>query len=200
MLSTPTSTVRETGQGTLCRQGSKGLQVDSEGPDQLAQMRKLIWVFAGRTCIIVGNSVPGLNCWYTELCATNQTLYILFAVCYKEANPEQLGAFIDDVEQEGRLTGDTKDLLEKLDEDPKEKEEKKSTVLIYDYLGQKVGAWWDGGWQFSTFITKTRLFKYIENITSKNWKFSDKKLWYFSHFCSNHRLWVLFRTASPRRF
>ena len=24
-------------------------------------------------------------------------------------------------------------------------------------------------------ITKTRLFKYMENITSKNWKFSDKK-------------------------
>ena len=24
-------------------------------------------------------------------------------------------------------------------------------------------------------ITKTRLFKYIENVTTKNWKFSDKK-------------------------
>ena len=24
-------------------------------------------------------------------------------------------------------------------------------------------------------ITKTRLYKYIENFTSKNWKFSDKK-------------------------
>ena len=30
------------------------------------------------------------------------------------------------------------------------------------------------------FITKTRLFKYIETFTSKNWKISDKKnLWYF---------------------
>ena len=28
-------------------------------------------------------------------------------------------------------------------------------------------------------ITKTRLFKYIENFASKNWKFSDKKPWYF---------------------
>ena len=28
-------------------------------------------------------------------------------------------------------------------------------------------------------ITKTRLFRYIENFTSKNWKCSDKKLWYF---------------------
>ena len=27
------------------------------------------------------------------------------------------------------------------------------------------------------YITKTRLFKYIENFTTKNWKFSDKKLW-----------------------
>ena len=24
-------------------------------------------------------------------------------------------------------------------------------------------------------ITKTRLFKYVENFTSKNWKFSNKK-------------------------
>ena len=27
---------------------------------------------------------------------------------------------------------------------------------------------------FYGFITKTRLFKYIENFTTKNWKFSDK--------------------------
>ena len=35
-------------------------------------------------------------------------------------------------------------------------------------------------------ITKTRLFKYTENFTSKNRKFSDKKLWYFSYFCPRH--------------
>ena len=29
--------------------------------------------------------------------------------------------------------------------------------------------------------------------------FSDKH-WYFTYFCSKHRLWVLVRTASPRRF
>ena len=28
-------------------------------------------------------------------------------------------------------------------------------------------------------ITKTLLFKYVENFTPQNWKFSDKKLWYF---------------------
>ena len=31
----------------------------------------------------------------------------------------------------------------------------------------------------SDIITKTRLFKYIENFTSQNWKISDKILWYF---------------------
>ena len=35
------------------------------------------------------------------------------------------------------------------------------------------------------YIMKTCLFKYIENFTSKNWKFSDKILWYFSYFCPN---------------
>ena len=50
-------------------------------------------------------------------------------------------------------------------------------------------------------ITKTRLFKYIEIITNKKGKFSDKKKpWYFSYFCSKHKLWVLVRTASARRF
>ena len=45
-------------------------------------------------------------------------------------------------------------------------------------------------------ITKTRLFKYIENFTSQNWKLSGKKLWHFSYICLKHRLWVLVRTAS----
>ena len=49
-------------------------------------------------------------------------------------------------------------------------------------------------------ITKTRLFKYTENFTTKKWKFLDKKFWYFSYFCSKHRLWVLIRTASARWF
>ena len=53
---------------------------------------------------------------------------------------------------------------------------------------------------FTVYITKTRLFKYIKNFITKNWKFSDKNFWYFSYFCSKRRLWVLVRTASPRRF
>ena len=51
-----------------------------------------------------------------------------------------------------------------------------------------------------TFITKTCLFKYIENFTTKKWKFSDKNFWYFWYFCSKHRFWVLVRTASARQF
>ena len=50
------------------------------------------------------------------------------------------------------------------------------------------------------FITKTRLLKYIESSTTKNWKFSENKIGYFSNFCSKHRLWAIVRTASPRRF
>ena len=38
---------------------------------------------------------------------------------------------------------------------------------------------------FRIYITKTHLFKYKENFTSKNWKFLGKKLWYFSYLCSN---------------
>ena len=37
-------------------------------------------------------------------------------------------------------------------------------------------------------ITKTCLFKYTENFTTKTWKISDKNFWYFSYFCSKHRL------------
>ena len=40
----------------------------------------------------------------------------------------------------------------------------------------------------------------LKILPPKEWKSSDKKFWYFSYFCSKHRLWVLVRTASPRRF
>ena len=49
-------------------------------------------------------------------------------------------------------------------------------------------------------LRKTHLFQYIENITTKKRKFSDKNFWYFSYFCSKHRSWVLIRTTSVRRF
>ena len=44
----------------------------------------------------------------------------------------------------------------------------------------------------------SRLFKYIENFTTKKEKLSDKIILYFSHFCSKHRLWVLVRGGSNR--
>ena len=58
------------------------------------------------------------------------------------------------------------------------------------------------GWRFTinVYIMKICLFKYTENFTTKNWKFSDKKFWYFTYFCSKHRMWVFVRTGSSRRF
>ena len=35
-------------------------------------------------------------------------------------------------------------------------------------------------------ITKTRLFKYIENFTTKNGKFSDKKIFFFFHISAQN--------------
>ena len=39
------------------------------------------------------------------------------------------------------------------------------------------------------------LIQYFENFTTKKGKFSDKKFWYFSYFCSKHKLRVLVRTV-----
>ena len=35
------------------------------------------------------------------------------------------------------------------------------------------------------FVTKTRIFKYIENFTTKNWKFSDKTSYIFHIYVEN---------------
>ena len=37
-------------------------------------------------------------------------------------------------------------------------------------------------------IMKKRQFKYIENFTTKDWKFSDKNSEFFSYFFSKQRL------------
>ena len=44
-------------------------------------------------------------------------------------------------------------------------------------------------------IRKTRLFKYVENFATKNWKFSDKNSDIFSYLCSKHRLWILLKPS-----
>ena len=49
-----------------------------------------------------------------------------------------------------------------------------------------------------THITKTCLFEYTENFTSRNWKLSDTKIFFI--FLLKIRLWILVRTASTRRF
>ena len=46
--------------------------------------------------------------------------------------------------------------------------------------------WWGGGGCFALIpITKTRLFKYIENFTTENLKFSDKNSDIFQIFAQN---------------
>ena len=40
----------------------------------------------------------------------------------------------------------------------------------------------------------------LKILQTKRRKFSDKIFWYFSYSCSKHRLLVLVRTASARRF
>ena len=57
----------------------------------------------------------------------------------------------------------------------------------------------------ATFADFTSLRKHTYSniwkiLQPKKGKKSDKKYWYFSYFCSKHRLWVLVRTASTRRF
>ena len=49
-------------QGTLwVAEDPKHLQADSKEPDQPVRMRRLICVFDGRICKLVGNAVPRLN-------------------------------------------------------------------------------------------------------------------------------------------
>ena len=49
--------------------------------------------------------------------------------------------------------------------------------LLYMYYEEYGQIWRSFGYsENSTYITQTRLFKYIENFTSKNWNFSDKIL------------------------
>ena len=74
-------------------------------------------------------------------------------------------------------------------------EHRRSGVNFYPYVSNLM-LWLQLCRLIIQFITQTRLFKYTENFTSKSWKFSDKKLWYFSYFCSKHRLWVLVRTEA----
>ena len=44
-------------------QGSNRLQADSEDSQQPAEMRRLMCVFTGRTCNLVGDAVPRLMCF-----------------------------------------------------------------------------------------------------------------------------------------
>ena len=51
----------------------------------------------------------------------------------------------------------------------------------------------------STFIMETRLFKYIENVTSKNWKFSDIFFFFYIFHISAQNIDCGYSLEPPRR-
>ena len=53
---------------------------------------------------------------------------------------------------------------------------------------------------FTNPLRKHAYSNILKILQPKKGKFSNKKFWYFSYSCSKHRLWVLVRTASSRRF
>ncbi|XP_021368606.1 uncharacterized protein LOC110460174 [Mizuhopecten yessoensis] len=69
---------------------------------------------------------------------------MFLAVCYREAAPEQLEAYTEELEKEGKLSGDTKELMAQLDTKPTEGVEgdggAKKAETIKRYVS---AAWWD---------------------------------------------------------
>ena len=53
--------------------------------------------------------------------------------------------------------------------------------------------------KINIFITKTCLFKYIENFTTKNWKFSDKNSYIFHISAQNKYPQSMFLLAEIRK-
>ena len=136
---------------------------DSEGPDQTAHPRSLIWAFVARIRpdtfrmarrIRWGNLVVHICC-VVRACTISKSLFESAVILIKISEDHIL------------------------------------IEVLFFYLSEKVRL------SVSRLkrncnpcflcIMKTCLFKYIANSTTKNWKFSDKKFWYFSYFCSKHR-------------
>ena len=51
----------------------------------------------------------------------------------------------------------------------------------------------------SFILRKHNYSNILEILPPENENFQIKKFWYFSYFCSKHRLWILVRTASSRQ-
>lgn len=95
---------------------------------------------------------------YLNLKHFNLITDMFLGVCYKEADPGQLDAFTEELKQEGRLTEDTKAIIEKLEES-KEVKDKKIKEAPKRYLSE---SWWD----FSNDNGKPQ-YTYLQN--SDNW-------------------------------
>ena len=69
-------------------------------------------------------------------------------------------------------------------------------VVVRDTSGEEVT------WSPLRKHTYSNIMKILQQKKKKKkkWKCSDINFWYFSYFCSKHRLWVLVRTASMMFF
>ena len=169
--------------------------MQSAKTDETARMRRLIWVFAGRTSLIVDFGV----CW--AIIRTSVVYMSLNDAKVRSANASKWYAIMRKLSADyAILDGRIYRFLCFGFRSPLNPLLCFITEFYYMCYTGMFYRWGRGPHMRTEHITKTRLFKYIENFTSKNRKISGKKLWYFSYFCSKHRLWVHFRTASVRRF
>lgn len=96
-----------------------------------------------------------------KLAHFNLITEMFLAVCYKEAAPEQLEAYTDELEQTGKLTGDTKELMEQLDHKSTEGADKRDRSAVVRQV--PCAAWWNIS--FDTCTTPS----YIYNGQEDKW-------------------------------
>ena len=173
-------------------------KADSEDSDQSVRMHRLIWILAGRTCPMV--------CFYVVAHFACTGNYFIFTCCISRCKwslsytvwavyitETRLFKYIENFTSKelnifsGFVCGACSVTFF-------------SVLVPREVCSSRLAFLW-----YLLFMMKTCLFKNTENFTTKQWKFSDKKKKkkkkrYFSRFCSKHRLWVLVRTASARRF
>ncbi|XP_060066491.1 uncharacterized protein LOC132546792 [Ylistrum balloti] len=89
---------------------------------------------------------------------------MFLAVCYREAAPEQLEAYTEELEQEGKLSGDTKELMKQLDTKPEdmagEDRDKEKSATKQRYVS---AAWWDVS------LDKDQIPKYEYDAQNDRW-------------------------------
>ncbi|XP_033749926.1 uncharacterized protein LOC117334421 [Pecten maximus] len=90
---------------------------------------------------------------------------MFLAVCYKEAAPEQLEAYEEELAQEGKLSEGTKDLLRQLDTKPTERVEETDDKKAAPTKKERYvyAAWWDVS------LDKTTVPSYVYDAQKDRW-------------------------------